>query len=309
MVLLRMLAFRPADDEGAPRTSLKSEGVSPATTDSTTAAVAASPQRVEPAVERALPSEAAPSPAQPAPATAALPDPKAKPEPAPKAESAAAPFIDVPWNEPPSDAPVAADAQTVTLRVEAPVAPAEHHATVVAVSEPDDDEPPLSDEDYYQAETLAEAYLDELDAPPVAAESATPLAAVEPATGLAADWLELYLKLGLSGLTGSIAANCTLISVQGDHWLMHLDPAQSALFNATQQRRLNDALNQYHGRTIQLDIELQKPQQETPAQAAERRRAERQRAAEQAIQSDPVVRQLIDQFAAVIREGSIEPLA
>ena len=132
---------------------------------------------------------------------------------------------------------------------------------------------------------------------------------MEPATGLAADWLELYLKLGLSGLTGSIAANCTLISVQGDHWLMHLDPAQSALFNATQQRRLNDALNQYHGRTIQLDIELQKPQQETPAQAAERRRAERQRAAEQAIQSDPVVRQLIDQFAAVIREGSIEPLA
>ncbi|RCL59102.1 MAG: DNA polymerase III subunit gamma/tau, partial [Pseudomonas sp.] len=131
---------------------------------------------------------------------------------------------------------------------------------------------------------------------------------VEPATGLAAEWLELYLKLGLSGLTGSIAANCTLISVEGDRWLMHLDPAQSALFNPTQQRRLNDALNQYHGRTLQLDIVLQKPEQETPAQAAQRRRAERQRAAEQSIHADPLVQQLMQQFAAVIREGTIEPV-
>ena len=89
---------------------------------------------------------------------------------------------------------------------------------------------------------------------------------------------------------------------------MHLDPAQSALFNATQHRRLNDALNQYHGRTLQLDIELQTPQQETPAQAAARRRGERQRAAEQSIQADPVVQQLMQQFAAVIRDGTIEPV-
>ncbi|WP_348658788.1 DNA polymerase III subunit gamma/tau C-terminal domain-containing protein, partial [uncultured Stutzerimonas sp.] len=90
--------------------------------------------------------------------------------------------------------------------------------------------------------------------------------------------------------------------------LMHLDPAQSALFNTTQHRRLNDALNQYHGRTLQLDIELQTPQQETPAQAAARRRSERQRAAEQSIQTDPVVQQLMQQFAAVIRDGTIEPV-
>ena len=308
MVLLRMLAFRPADEEGAPRTSLKSLGISPATTDSTTAAVAASPQRPEPVAEPVRPAAETAPPVQANVAPAAMPAPKVEPEPVAEPEPIAEPFIDVPWNEPPSEAPVAADAQTVALRVEAPVAPAEHHATVVAVSEPDDDEPPLSDEDYYQAETLAEAYLDELDQPSIAAMPSEPAAAVEPATGLAADWLELFLKLGLSGLTGSIAANCTLISVQDDRWLMHLDPAQSALFNATQQRRLNDALNQYHGRTITLDIELHKPQQETPAQAAERRRNERQRAAEQAIQSDPLVRQLIEQFAAVIREGSIEPV-
>ncbi|MBG6535918.1 DNA polymerase III subunit gamma/tau, partial [Pseudomonas aeruginosa] len=106
----------------------------------------------------------------------------------------------------------------------------------------------------------------------------------------------------------SIAANWTLVAADGDHWHLHLDPGQSALFNATQQRRLNDALNQHLGRTLKLEVTLQKPEQETPAQAAARRRAERQRAAEASIDADPLVRQLREQFAAVVRDGTIEPL-
>jgi DNA polymerase-3 subunit gamma/tau len=156
----------------------------------------------------------------------------------------------------------------------------------------------------------AYAYLDafpvEEPAPPKSQPEAEPAAA--PATGLAAEWLELFQCLGLAGMTANIAANCTLAKVEGDHWLLHLDPAQAALFNSTQQRRLNEALNQHHGRTLRLDIELRKPEQETPAQAAARRRAERQRQAEASIQDDPLVRQMIQQFAAVIRDGTIEPL-
>jgi len=134
------------------------------------------------------------------------------------------------------------------------------------------------------------------------------LPAAQPATGLAADWLELFPKLGLSGMTGSIGANCTLISVEGDNWLLHLDPAHSALFNPTQQRRLNDALNQFHGRELKVLIELCKPEQETPAQAAASKRANRQREAEASIHQDPLIQQMIQQFAAVIRADSIEPL-
>lgn len=327
MVLLRMLAFRPADSEDAPRTSLKSLGISPATTDSRTTDVAgtaasAVPVRDPVVVPKApaQPAAVTPQPAQqaePRPASAAAvpaPEPLSttsavpvdatpeptKPEPVP-------PVVDVPWNEPPVTPPVAVESEALEQRVE-PIGEPEHLAAVVEVSEPDDDEPPLTDEDYFEVETQAEAYLDGLDDLALEPQAAEPAPAVQPATGLAAEWLDIYLKLGLGGLTGSIAANCTLISIDGDRWLMHLDPAQSALFNATQHRRLNDALNQYHGRTLQLDIELQTPQQETPAQAAARRRGERQRAAEQSIQTDPVVQQLMQQFAAVIREGTIEPV-
>ena len=316
MVLLRMLAFRPAGSDGAPRTPLKTLGISPATADSKPAAVADSaPAGVSSAPSAAIAVAAAPEPAPVAPAVTM---PVNVPASTPSAVTPvathvveapqAAPVIDVPWNEPPDVPPVAVEADAV-LPEPVPVdGAADHVASVVQVEELDDDEPPLTDEDYFEVENQAEAYLDELEHSRDEPEPVEPLPAVEPATGLAAEWLELYLKLGLSGLTGSIAANCTLIAVEGDRWLMHLDPAQSALFNPTQQRRLNDALNQYHGRTLQLEIVLQKPEQETPAQAAQRRRAERQRAAEQSIHADPLVRQLMQQFAAVIREGTIEPV-
>ncbi|MFK1576381.1 DNA polymerase III subunit gamma/tau, partial [Pseudomonas aeruginosa] len=44
------------------------------------------------------------------------------------------------------------------------------------------------------------------------------------------------------------------------------------------------------------------PQTTTPP------RAQRQRAAEASIDADPLVRQLREQFAAVVRDGTIEPL-
>lgn len=316
MVLLRMLAFRPADTGDAPRTSLKNLGISPATADSKPAAVAntaapgvspvSAPAPVAPAAAVAPAPVVIASPAESA-ATVAPELPAVATSPAAPTQEQAVPVIDVPWNEPPEVPPVAVEANAI-LPEPALDGPPDHVAAVVQVEEPDDDEPPLTDEDYFEVENQAEAYFEELQQDETDQQEVEPLPAVEPATGLAAEWLELYLKLGLSGLTGSIAANCTLISVEGDRWLMHLDPAQSALFNPTQQRRLNDALNQYHGRTLQLDIVLQKPEQETPAQAAQRRRAERQRAAEQSIHADPLVQQLMQQFAAVIREGTIEPV-
>lgn len=176
----------------------------------------------------------------------------------------------------------------------------------VAVDDDDrDDEPPPA-EDYYEVDMESYGYLEnEASQEKVEPE---PEPAAMPATGLAAEWLDLFPRLGLAGMTASIGANCTLVAVDGDNWHLHLDPGQSALFNPNQQRRLNDALNQFHGRTLTLQVTLQKPEQETPAQAAARKRAERQRQAEASIAADPYVLQMKQQFAAVVRDGTIEPL-
>ncbi|WP_145011227.1 DNA polymerase III subunit gamma/tau [Pseudomonas oryzihabitans] len=312
MVLLRMLAFRPADVAVPERPALKTTGASPATADSDRRPVAA-----------AAPVPPAPAPVPKAEA-ASIPVPPLPDNTTPEEEA-----VDVPWEEPapvevkPAPAPAPAPAaveRASPVAVQAPpsalptprveTTPA---ATVIAELPADtsgddldgDEEPPPA-EDYY--EVGLDDYLDSLGEPAADEVAAAPAPAVQPATGLAADWQALFPELKLGGLTASIAANCTLVAVDGDRWHLHLDPAQSALFNANQQRRLNDALNQQQGRTITLEVTIQTPEQETPAQAAARRRAERQRQAEQSIQDDPLIRQMIQQFAATVRAGTIEPV-
>jgi DNA polymerase-3 subunit gamma/tau len=352
MVLLRMLAFRPADTADAPRQPLKPVGISQATVDSANS-VAAAPKPA-PVVAAAVAPTPMPAPvpepvATPAPAPAPAPEPApapvapvAEPEPAPViAEAVAEAVVDLPWNDPVETEPEAEPEQqpavepmleTAAEQPELPPMPLPTPDSVVPdapewaaapIPEPSvadvdaatpgmdgDDEPPL-DEDYIEPDLdSAYSYLDEL-ASEHAAEPAPepePEPAAAPATGLALQWLELFPKLPISGMTGSIAANCTLIAVDGDHWLLHLDPAHSALFNATQQRRLNDALNQYHGRTLTLTMELIKPEQETPAQAASRKRVNRQREAEESIHGDPFIQQMVQQFGAVVRHDTIEPV-
>ncbi|MBV6003693.1 DNA polymerase III subunit gamma/tau [Pseudomonas aeruginosa] len=322
MVLLRMLAFRPADADGAPRTPLKDLGISKATTDPANSPVAGAASPAPVAAVAPAPVVAAPVEAPAAPPAAPSAPPAAVEarvaEAVVEEPAAAAEVVDLPWEEP---APSLA-AEPEPLAVEAPSVPpavaveavvetvleALPAALPVAPDEQDeqDDEPPPAD-DYYEVDMDTLAYLDAAPEPDVVVVE-EPLPAAKPATGLAAEWLELFPRLGLGGLTASIGANCTLVAADGDHWHLHLDPGQSALFNATQQRRLNDALNQHLGRTLKLEVTLQKPEQETPAQAAARRRAERQRAAEASIDADPLVRQLREQFAAVVRDGTIEPL-
>ena len=336
MVLLRMLAFRPADTADAPRQPLKPVGISQATVDSAQAVAAPAPA-VPVATVASAPVVSAPV----APAPVAAPEPVAPPvaeavavEPEPVVAEA---VVDLPWNDPvepqieqqPAVEPVLEVAAeqpeltpmpTPTPDSVVPDAPEWVSAPVPepTVAEVDaatpgidlDDEPPL-DEDYIEPDMdSAYSYLDELASEHAAdpAPEPEPEPAAKPATGLALEWLQLFPKLPISGMTGSIAANCTLMAVDGDHWLLHLDPAHSALFNATQQRRLNDALNQYHGRTLTLAIELIKPEQETPAQAASRRRADRQREAEESIHGDPFIQRMVQEFGAVVRHDTIEPV-
>ena len=373
MVLLRMLAFRPAGTSDGSDQPLKTVGISQATVDSTQPVAVSSP--VEPQSPSVVPADpdpvgagsareeptavhqndrAAPAP-PPVGAGSAREEPTAAPQndraaPAPPpvgagsareestpVQATTAEPIDLPWNDPvtpvaapapepildvvgeqpaltPMPAPTPASAVPDAPETEAtPPADDTDPVDYIPAGMERDDEPPL-DEDYYAPETdgAAYSYLDELasetvhDAPVEAEPEVLP--AAQPATGLALQWLELFPKLPISGMTGSIAANCTLIAVEGDDWLLHLDPAHSALFNSTQQRRLNDALNQYHERTISLTIELIRPEQETPAQAAARWRANRQADAEQSIQQDPYIQQMLQQFGAIIRNDTIEPV-
>ncbi|HFX3230170.1 TPA: DNA polymerase III subunit gamma/tau, partial [Pseudomonas aeruginosa] len=228
MVLLRMLAFRPADADGAPRTPLKDLGISKATTDPANSPVAGAASPAPVATVAPAPVVAAPVEAPTAPPAAPSAPPAAVEarvtEAVVEEPAAAAEVVDLPWEEPapslaaepepePEPEPLAVEAPSVppAVAVEAvveTVLEALPAALPVAPDEQDeqDDEPPPAD-DYYEVDMDTLAYLDAAPEPDVVVVE-EPLPAAKPATGLAAEWLELFPRLGLGGLTASIGANC-----------------------------------------------------------------------------------------------------
>ncbi|SDS66448.1 DNA polymerase III, gamma subunit /DNA polymerase III, tau subunit [Halopseudomonas xinjiangensis] len=336
MALLRMLAFRPATDNGGALPAVgqtspgsgKPVGLSQAK---------AEPQETRPASEppssvSSVSSESVPSQAadgalaqlrknlnqpsrepqrdiQPQTRQAAPPKPVGKPtapveptraseEPAPAATATAAPAkgtsnrplnvstpVKPPVNEPPQE-------WLQTAPIEAPEGP------------DDDEEEPLDLSAYLNEWDVAGAV--EPEAPVI--DKGDEVSDLPVATGLAAQWLDLFPRLVLSGLTQSIAAHCQLIDNQGDAWRLRLDPGHSALYNENHRQRIERALAEHLGREVHIDVDIAAPDQETPAVAAARRRVARQREAEASIQADPLVQRLRDEFAAQICDDSIRPL-
>jgi len=337
MVLLRMLAFRPASLPGtAPSTPL----IQP-----TRVASSASPDSVGQHTSAPTASAVAPVAVISAPIIAAQQNTEvqvtapvsAAPEPVAYSPVNTVEHIHAPWEEPPEPAVVVSEQAAVRSVAEpeqlvVPTDSATQFESDNTVEESsaaaDQQSEPNYEQDYGQAFAAEgdddDAYLDTssfqdyADLSAVSSHDAAPVPAngadedlqpnIPVATGLAAEWQKIFLQLSLAGMTHSIAANTVLVEKNADTWLLHLDPNHSALFNKTQQQRINDAINAQLAAPIELLIELHAPSEETPALALLRKQAKRQQEAEAAIHSDPIVLQLMDTFGAIISANSIEPI-
>ncbi|MEE4189960.1 MAG: DNA polymerase III subunit gamma/tau [Halieaceae bacterium] len=272
MVLLRMVAFRPAAviDDGVAADDLEERGPEVAASAKKPRPAAAGPAAPEPAA----PEPAAPEPAAPEPAVA--PAQQAAPEPAepqstafePAASELVAPQQSVP--EPPAAEPTAPQATVPEPAAPQPVAPQPAAPQPVAPEQV------------------------------VATSERLPL---EPAR-----WPDLLDRLGLSGLVYNVASHCELRQVDGDHAWFVLDEGNASLYNAGHGQRIAAALGKYYGREFRVEIEPGSPRYETPAQRAHRLLEERQAQALESIESDPGVKLLLDRFEGSIDRDSVTPI-
>ncbi|HUH37038.1 MAG TPA: DNA polymerase III subunit gamma/tau [Spongiibacteraceae bacterium] len=121
-------------------------------------------------------------------------------------------------------------------------------------------------------------------------------------------WPENFQRLGLSGVLGSIAANCQLLAVEGDVWQLRLERQQASLFNDSHTARLQEVIGERLGEALHLQIEVGDVDGDTPARWQQRRRRERLEQARQLLDNDPLVKGLREHFDAVLLEDTIEPL-
>ncbi len=142
---------------------------------------------------------------------------------------------------------------------------------------------------------------------------AAPVAAAQPTersvadAGADLDWTRLVQELGLTGMVKQLALNCACLGREGDTLRLVLKQAHAQLASRNLVERLQQALQSRLG-NVKVVLDIGEPQVETPAGQQQRLSAQRQREAEQAIESDPVVRALEETFDARVDPKTVRPI-
>jgi DNA polymerase-3 subunit gamma/tau len=302
MVLLRMLAFKPQGVMEVPTqalpqstTPIKPAAVAPVVVANVVAANVA--PAVAPVAEPVIAAAPAPT-AITFPSVAATPAPVVQPAPT----IPESPVFEGSYGNVPDDdyVPAAEDEyEPAPAYYEAPVAAPE----VNEPKKPEAAQPPV-------VTAAASVVIPTVVAPaePIKVPAPKTLRKVPYAQASPADWTEIYVGLGVTGILQSTVANCQMINRQGNDFYFVLDKANSTLYDTSHEKRLADLLSDYFVEQVRAHIQMGEITAETPSMMAIRLREERLQDAISAIKNDPIVQQLIAQFGATLREETIQPV-
>ncbi|GAA6166553.1 DNA polymerase III subunit gamma/tau [Sessilibacter corallicola] len=123
------------------------------------------------------------------------------------------------------------------------------------------------------------------------------------------NWLDVYLQLNVNGILQSTVSNCVYLGRDEQQLHFLLDKSNATLYSDSHPERFAGILSEYFGHSVGVDVTLGDVASETPAIRATRIKRERHQEAVHLVQSDPLVQQLVNQFAVVIDPEKIEPLA
>jgi DNA polymerase-3 subunit gamma/tau len=140
---------------------------------------------------------------------------------------------------------------------------------------------------------------------PALEEAAPAVPSVELADLDATLWREQFDAFALPGMLGSIASHCQLAAKEGSRLQFVISQGNATLLNDRHIERLQEALIDYFGQVLKVAIDIGEPAEETPAEYRARRLQERLVVARQAIESDPLVQEIIAEFSAELDLESI----
>ncbi len=139
--------------------------------------------------------------------------------------------------------------------------------------------------------------------------SSGPAAAVESKKNSAEpEWRELIDQLGISGAGRMLAQHCELAGRSAGRIELRLAQAHQHLLEGPYQERLKAALERHFGERLRLVITVTEAASGSPAAVADRAQQRQQADAWAAIEQDPFVRELVENFDAQVIESSIKPV-
>ena len=122
------------------------------------------------------------------------------------------------------------------------------------------------------------------------------------------DWLVLVAQLKLGGMAKMLAQHCELAGYDSDGLELRVPEPHKHLLEKLYQEKLKLALNDYFGERITVTFTIGSSSGNTLAEKEHREKQDRQMRAIEAIEKDPFVRELVENFDAKVIDSSIKPI-
>lgn len=119
------------------------------------------------------------------------------------------------------------------------------------------------------------------------------------------NWAKLIPELGLTGLPKVLAEYTKLLTFDGENIVLELDGNQKAMLTAASQEKLSQALMNYYGKTICVNIQIGQPGLACPANLAQQQASANLQTAEQTLSNDASLQSLLQRFNGLIEPGSV----
>ena len=143
--------------------------------------------------------------------------------------------------------------------------------------------------------------------PALVAPERTPPQSIKAEESQIKDWASALAGLKLAGLARELAANCEWVEQSPDVVILRLSQKHRHLLSKGSQDKLQAAMLERWG-VKNVQIQLGATENETPAQLDQRMKQVAQEDALQAIESDSVVREIIETFDATLITSSVRAL-
>lgn len=138
------------------------------------------------------------------------------------------------------------------------------------------------------------------------AQSAASPAPAAPASTL--DWPQLSQQLKLTGMAKMLAQHSEAKTLTGEKIELCVPDVHKHLLDKKYQDKIQAALHTYFGKPVALNFSVGSITGLTPVALQQREEEEKQAQAIAAIETDPVVQELIEQFDAKLIVSSIKPI-
>jgi len=122
------------------------------------------------------------------------------------------------------------------------------------------------------------------------------------------NWLEVHSHLSLGASLGEIASHCLFSERRESQLFFIIDQEQTSLYDSAHQQSLAEALSDYFGVQVSVDISFGKTQKETPRAANIRNKEERLAAAIQVLNDDPDMQEFKSMFDASLDTKTVRPI-